>query len=330
MPTVTVGKPLGVARQGPVWAATPIPSLAVLECVVNISEGRQRDAVDGLAAACGPVLLDVHTDADHHRSVLTLAGAPDVVTEAALALARAAVERINISDHAGVHPRLGAADVVPFVPLDVGPSAGATVRARRLQVAGEVARTWGQRVAEELGVPVFLYGSADPQGRSLPELRREAFRGRRPDFGPGDPHPTAGAMAVGARPILVALNCELSADDGGRSLDADLAVARAVARAVRERDGGLPGVRALGFALASKGRAQVSMNLVDLAATGVETACEAVRREAQRHGRSVTAVELVGLLPAAELERCSPEFVDWSGLSPDQTIEARLGAAGSG
>jgi glutamate formiminotransferase len=294
----------------------------VLECVVNISEGRHRDVVDGLAAACRPILLDVHTDADHHRSVLTLAGPPDVVAEAALALARAAVERINMSDHAGVHPRLGAADVVPFVPLDIGPSAGATdeatVRTRRLQLAGEVARAWGQRAAEELGVPVFLYGSADPEGRSLPDVRREAFRGRQPDFGPGVPHPTAGAMAVGARPILVALNCELSAGDES------LAVARSVARAVRERDGGLPGVRALGFALASKGGAQVSMNLVDLTATGVETACEAVRREAERHGRSVTAVELVGLLPAAELGRCSREFLDWSRLSPDQTIEARL------
>jgi glutamate formiminotransferase len=131
-------------------------------------------------------------------------------------------------------------------------------------------------------------------------------------------------MAVGARPILVALNCELAAGGGGGGLDADLAMARAVAGAVRERDGGLPGVRALGFALASKGRAQVSMNLVDLAATGVEAACGAVRREAQRHGLDVTTVELVGLLPAAELERCSGEFLAWSGLSPDQTIEARL------
>jgi glutamate formiminotransferase / 5-formyltetrahydrofolate cyclo-ligase len=317
----------GSLGRGPVEAATPIPSWAVLECVVNISEGRHRDVVDALAAACRPVLLDVHTDVDHHRSVLTLAGPPGVVAEAALALVRAAVERINMSDHAGVHPRLGAADVVPFVPLDVGPSAGATdeatVRTRRLQMAGEVARAWGQRAAEELGVPVFLYGSADPQGRSLPDVRREAFRGRQPDFGPGDPHPTAGAMAVGARAVLVALNCDLAPGDGG-SLEADLAVARSVAGVVRERDGGLPGVRALGFALASKGRAQVSMNLVDLTATGVETACEAVRREAERHGRSVTAVELVGLLPAAELERCSREFLDWSGLSPDRTIEARL------
>jgi glutamate formiminotransferase len=129
-------------------------------------------------------------------------------------------------------------------------------------------------------------------------------------------------MAVGARPILVAVNCELA--PGGDGPEADLALARAVARQVRERDGGLPGVRALGFALASKGRAQVSMNLTDLAATGVEAACQAVGRAAAGRGRPVTAVELVGRLPAAELERCSGEFLAWSGLSPERTIEARL------
>jgi glutamate formiminotransferase len=278
----------------------------VLECVVNISEGRRPEVVAAVAAAVGPTLLDVHTDPDHHRSVLTLAGAPDEVADGALALARAAVGRIDVSTHSGVHPRLGAVDVVPFVPLDgigVDGAAGA-------------ARQWAERASGELGVPVFFYGSADPHGRSLPEIRRTAFGERRPDCGPPEPHATAGAMAVGARPILVALNCEL---DSG-----DVTVARKLARVVRERDGGLPGVRALGFFLASKGRAQVSMNLIDLAATGVEAACEAVRREADRHRRSVTAIELVGLLPAAELERCSGEFLSWSGLSPDQTIEARL------
>jgi glutamate formiminotransferase len=197
-----------------------------------------------------------------------------------------------------------------------------------LKEAAEVARAWGERVATELGVPVFLYGAADPRGRSLPVVRRAAFRERRPDFGPSEPHPTAGAIAVGARPILVAINCELAAGGGG--VEADLAVARAVAREVRERDGGLAGVRALGFALASKGRAQVSMNLTDLAATGVEAACEAVRRVANGLGGDVSAVELVGLLPAAELERFSDRFLAWSGLSPERTIEARLRQMRSG
>jgi glutamate formiminotransferase len=243
------------------------------------------------------------------------------VAAAALALVQDAVIRIDLSMHAGVHPRLGAVDVVPFVPLDDAGPGG-------LAAAGDLARDWGERAAAECEVPVFLYGAADPQGRSLPDLRRTAFRDRRPDFGPLEPHPTAGAMAVGARPILVALNCELASPGSGGDDGSDLTVARAVARAVRERDGGLPGVRALGFALASKHRAQVSMNLVDLPTTGVETACEAVRRAAEGHGRSVAAVELVGLLPAAELERCSGEFLAWSGLSPDQTIEGRLRAAG--
>jgi glutamate formiminotransferase len=301
----------------------------VLECVVNVSEGRRPEVVAAVAAACRPALLDVHTDADHHRSVLTLAGPAGEVAEAALALARVAVERIDLSAHSGVHPRLGAVDVVPFVPLDGLAGATGPGREAGLERAAEIAREWGERAAAELAVPVFLYGGAHPERRTLPDVRRAAFKEWPPDFGPADPHPTAGAMAVGARPVLVAVNCELA---GGPEADlgADVAVARAVAQAIRERDGGLPGVRALGLALASKGRAQVSMNLTDLAATGVEAACEAVRRAAAERGGDVTAVELVGLLPAAELERCSGEFLAWSGLSADRTIEARLGRSGSG
>ncbi len=299
----------------------------MLECVVNISEGRRPDVVAALAAACESALIDVHTDPDHNRSVLTLAGRRDEVAEAAIALARLAVERIDLSAHSGVHPRLGAVDVVPFVPLDLSEARGRVAGGPpTLDGAGEAARVWGERAAKELGVPVFLYGTADPARRALPDLRRTAFRERRPDFGPSEPHPTAGAMAVGARPVLVAINCELAGGGGG--LAADLAVARAVAAEVRERDGGLPGVRALGFALESKGRAQVSMNLTDLASTGVEAACAAVRRAATERGGDVTAVELVGLLPAAELERCSEAFLAWSGLSAARTIEARLRAAG--
>ena len=282
----------------------------MLECVINISEGQRPDVLAAVGAACGPALLDVHTDPDHHRSVFTLA-APRV-EEAAMALARETVARIDLSVHLGVHPRLGAIDVVPFVPL-----AG-----RTLEEASEAARAWGERVADELGVPIFFYGAADPAGRSLPDARRDAFRGRQPDFGPDEPHPTAGAIAVGARPFLAAINCDLVPGDG--KLDEDVAIAKAVARQVRERDGGLPGVRALGFALESKRQAQVSMNLIDLAATGVQAACEAVRQAAIALGSDVAAVELVGLLPAAEVERCSGDFLAWSGLSKEVTIEARL------
>jgi glutamate formiminotransferase / 5-formyltetrahydrofolate cyclo-ligase len=288
----------------------------MLECVINISEGRRPEVLAAVAAACGSALLDVHTDADHNRSVFTLAGrTADEVAEAAMALARATVERIDMAGHSGVHPRIGAVDVVPFVPIEPV----------RMEQAAEAARAWGERVAEELGVPVFFYGPADPEGRTLPDIRRTAFRERKPDYGPPGPHPTAGAMAVGARPFLGAINWELAIGSGG--LEADMEVARAISREVRERDGGLPGVRALAFALESKGVAQVSMNLIDLSATGVEAAFEAVRRAATKRGSDVTAVELVGLLPAAELERCSGEFLAWSGLSDDRTIESRLRAA---
>ena len=289
----------------------------MLECVINISEGRRPEVLAAVAAACGSALLDVHTDADHNRSVFTLAGrTAHEVSEAAMALARATIERVDMSGHSGVHPRIGAVDVVPFVPIEPVP----------MEQAAEAARAWGARVAEELGVPVFFYGPADPKGRTLPDIRRTAFGERQPDLGPPEPHPTAGGMAVGARPFLGAINWELAA--GREGLKADVRLARAIAQEVRERDGGLPGVRALGFALESKGVAQVSMNLIDLTATGVEAAYEAVRQAAAKRGSDVTAVELVGLLPAAELERCSGEFLAWSGLSPEVTIEARVGAAG--
>jgi glutamate formiminotransferase / 5-formyltetrahydrofolate cyclo-ligase len=165
-------------------------------------------------------------------------------------------------------------------------------------------------------VPVFLYDDADPDRRPLPDARRDAFDARSPDRGPHLPHPTVGAVAVGARPPMVAVNCWLDRDD--------VALARAVAAAVRERDAGLLGVRALGLRLAERGVAEVSMNLVDLDRTGVEAACMEVRRRVDAAGARVTKVEIVGLVPAAELDRCSPAFLRWAGLGPDLTIEHRL------
>ena len=283
----------------------------MLECVVNVSEGRRADVLARLAAACGPALLDLHADGDHHRSVLTLAGDGDRTEEAAHALLAAAAAEVDLAGHRGVHPRLGAVDVVPFVALDGSDPADAVAAAVR----------FGRSAAERWDLPVFLYDEADPERRTLPSVRRDAFRGRSPDFGPPREHPRLGAVAVGARPVLVAVNCDLA--------EPDLHAAREIARAVRERDGGLPGVRALGFILASRGQAQVSMNLVDLGATGLEAACTAVRAEAQQRGVHVTAVELVGLVPGAELRRCSREFLDWAGLGPESTIEARLAASRS-
>lgn len=281
----------------------------VLECVPNVSEGRDVRVLDAFRAACGPALLDVHSDADHHRSVFTLAGpGPRDAFAAAQELARAVARAIDLSVHSGVHPRLGALDVVPFVALHE-PMAEA--------VAAAVA--FADWIAGELALPVFLYDAADPARQSLPDVRRTAFRDRAPDRGPDAPHPTLGAVAVGARLPLVAVNCWLD--------DPDPARAQAVAREVRERDGGLPGVRALGLAVPGAGATQVSMNLVDLDRCGIETACTEVRRRVEAAGATVTQVELVGLMPADEMVRCSADFLAWSGLGPDHTIEARIASA---
>lgn len=280
----------------------------MLECVPNVSEGRDRDVLRVLERACGASLLDVHTDPDHHRSVFTLAGPdPADADEAARSLARAVAEHLDVSTHSGVHPRLGALDVVPFVALAGRPITDAVRAARDFA-------TW---IAHELVVPVFLYDAAVDDARTLPQVRAGAFRDFAPDAGPAEPHPTMGAVAVGARPPMIAVNCELDTDD--------LALARRIARAVRERDGGLPGVRALAFPLDTVRRAQVSMNLVALERTGLQVACEAVRARARAEGHDVVRVELVGLLPADELARCSEAFVSFAGLTEVQTIEWRLG-----
>ncbi|HYU38379.1 MAG TPA: glutamate formiminotransferase [Acidimicrobiia bacterium] len=281
----------------------------MLECVANVSEGRRRDAIERIGAACPQCLLDVHVDADHNRSVFTMvADDSDEIERCAAQLAHAVARYADDTWHDGVHPRIGALDVVPFVAL----SGTADERA----IAAHTAHDFAQWLAGTLDVPTFLYGDADPAGRSLPSIRRDAFVRRAPDFGPGEPHPELGATAVGARPELVAVNCVLD--------DEDVELASRIAHDVRERGGGLPGVRALGFELASRRRAQVSMNLTELAATGIEQACTEVRRLARGAGTSVAGVELVGLLPRAEFERCSPEFRRWAGLSDDVTIEGRL------
>ncbi len=263
-----------------------------------------------LAVSCGDALLDVHADGDHHRSVFTLAG-PDArgAVAGARALASAVADRVSIAQHEGEHPRFGALDVVPFVAL------GGTT-AERTQAAGE-ARAFGEWWASAHGVPVFLYDDADEQGRDLPHARTHAFRSRRPDFGPAAPHPELGATAVGARKPLVACNCVLATPD--------VTVARQIARRMRERDGGLPGVRALGFFLPEAQRAQVSMNLVELDRTGVQDACLHVRELARACGTDVAVVELVGLVPRRELDRCTDDFLAWSGIDADATIEARVG-----
>ncbi len=282
----------------------------MLECVVNVSEGRDMLRLRIIARACGPSLVDVHADADHHRSVFTLAGPGrrDAVA-GARSLAAAVAEQCSIVDHAGEHPRFGALDVVPFVAL------GGT-RIERAEAADE-ARKFGEWWAREFAVPVFLYDDADPEQRDLPSARATSFRSREPDFGPAAPHPRLGATAVGARQPLVACNCVL--------VSREISVARQIAREVRERSGGLRGVRALGFFLPEARRAQVSMNLVEIEHTGVQDACLHVRALAREHGTDVASVELVGLIPRRDLDRCTDDFLRWSRLDAESTIEARVG-----
>jgi glutamate formiminotransferase len=282
----------------------------VLECVVNVSEGRDMDRLLRIARACGPSLVDVHTDADHNRSVFTLAGpSPREAVEGARSLAAAVAEQCSIVGHLGEHPRFGALDVVPFVAL------GGT-RIER-EHAAEEARAFGQWWAHEFAVPVFLYDEADPEGRDLPNARSTSFRSRSPDFGPDAPHARLGATAVGARRPLVACNCVL--------VSRDITVARRIARDMRERTGGLRGVRALGFFLPEAKRAQVSMNLVELDHTGVQDACLHVRNLARRYGTDVASVELVGLIPGRDLDRCTDDFLQWSRLDAESTVEVRIG-----
>jgi glutamate formiminotransferase len=275
----------------------------VLECVANVSEGRLTKSIDALAYATGAALLDVHRDRDHNRSVFTIAGSAHETLTAVRRLAAAVATTVDLGAHEGVHPRLGALDVVPFVALGDTSHETATGAARAFA-------TWW---ASAHGVPCFFYDDADSAGRDLPAVRREAFVDRMPDRGPTQPHPLLGATAVGARPVLVALNCVL---DGGAVEDA-----QDIAREARERDGGMPGVRALGFWLESRDRPQVSMNLVDLERTGVEKACARIEELARARGHQLREIELVGLIPAAELARCGPEVRAAASLDEQRTIE---------
>jgi glutamate formiminotransferase len=278
----------------------------IIECVANVSEGRDARALGAVAEAIravpGAHLADVHSDPDHHRSVFTFLGAPAPVEAAALALAQAALPRIDMREHHGLHPRLGALDVVPFVPLDATPMTVAVGAARRV----------GAALAERHALPVYFYGTAalSPARRELPDVRRggyEALLPRlgtpagAPDAGPARFDARAGAAVVGAREILVAYNVWLDT--------ADLEIARAVARAVRERDGGLPAVRALGVPLPSRGLVQVSLNLVDYRVTPLPAVFDRVAHEARRHGVAVRRGELVGLAPAAAFGNRTPASV---------------------
>ena len=280
------------------------------ECVINISEGRDRQTIDAVCAAGAGTLLDLHSDPEHHRSVLTLAGPLGNVEDDARKVVGSAVARIDLRSHHGIHPRLGAADVVPFVPL-VGATSG---WARAIDARDRFARWAGT----ELRVPCFLYG---PE-RSLPDVRRLAFHPLRPDTGPGTPHPTAGASAVGVRNVLVAYNVWITedfaagADAGGQATSA-LAVARSLATALRG-----PGIRSLGLPVAVG--AQVSFNLIEPTSSTIVGVFDAVTAGAALRGCSVIRAELVGLIPETVLHGIPRRRWAELDLSDEQTIEARL------
>jgi glutamate formiminotransferase len=297
----------------------------LLLAVPNVSEGRDRAVLAELAARIaavpGAYLLDASSDPDHHRSVFTLAGGPEALTTALLALYEAALQRVDLRRHEGVHPRVGAVDVTPFVPLAGTSMATAVATAAHL----------GEEVARRFSLPVLLYEEAAQSTgrRSLSALRRGGLEalGRRlaepngaPDYGPRRLHLTAGATIIGARQPLIAVNVFLATTDP--------AVARAVARAVRESSGGLPAVRALGLALASRDRAQVSMNLVDRRRTSLGRLLAAVRREAEAHGVTVEATEIIGLVPEEALAEAAAELRPSPEAFRDRALEPRLAAAG--
>jgi glutamate formiminotransferase/formiminotetrahydrofolate cyclodeaminase len=298
--------------------------MTLVECVPNFSEGRRPEVVqdirDAIAAVQGVTVLDVSSDESHNRSVITFVVPVEKAVEAAFAGIRAARDNIDLNKHRGEHPRMGAADVVPFVPLD-----GTT-----MEQCVELARALGERVAAELEIPVYLYERAAtrPERENLANVRRGQFEGirdemptrpeRAPDFGPSRVHPTAGAVAIGARPFLVAYNVYLG--------DAShLGTAKQVARAVRGSSGGLRYVKALGLEV--EGQAQVSMNLVDIAQTPVHRAYDMVKMEAAASGVATTWSEIVGLIPEQALFDAAARHLQLANFDPEQVLERRVRAA---
>ena len=295
--------------------------MALIECVPNVSEGRHPEVVAAIAAAISGVagvrLLDHSSDGAHNRAVFTFAGEADPVSRAVLAVFETAVPVIDLRAHRGAHPRFGAVDVVPFIPLH-----GATMSA-----CVALARQTAATVADRLQIPVFLYEEAATRDarRNLAEVRRGEFEGLAakmaapewaPDYGPPRPHPTAGATAIGARAPLIAFNVNLATGD--------LSVAKAIAAAVRESSGGLPFVKALGVRLDHRGIVQVSMNLTNFQKTPMVRVFEAVHGEAERRGVSVLESEIVGLVPEAALPPEPEHTLRLADFSSDQVLERRL------
>ncbi len=296
---------------------------AIVGVVPNFSEGRRRDVIDPIVEALhveGARVVFAEADPDHHRLDTTVLGDADAVRRSAIAGVSTAVELIDMFEHRGGHPRMGAADVVPFMP----------VREVSMHACVELARDVGRELAETLNLPIYLYGEAAlvPERRSLADVRKGEFEGLReavaagdrlPDFGPHEIG-RAGATAVGARKPLVAFNTYLSSDDE--------AAAKDIAHVVRESSGGLPAVRAIGFAVPERGCVTVSMNLVDFEVTGIREAFDAVAKEASARSMEIMDSEIVGLAPEAALRPGDEEHVRLKGFSPEEQILERLVEAG--
>ena len=296
----------------------------LIECVPNVSEAR-HGVIGGMAAELGAIsglaLLDYSSDVSHNRSVFTLAGDVRALETAVMTLAARVIDAVDLRTQRGAHPRIGALDVVPFIPL----------RATTMSTCVDLAQTVGRALAERFSLPIYLYeeASAHPARRRLEDIRRGGFEGLAlkmtkpewaPDFGPAFPHPTAGATVVGARPFLIAFNVNLATDR--------LDVARHIAATIRERHGGLPCVKALGLALPERQIVQVSMNLTDFTRTPVHVAFDAVRAQAAAMGVDVRESELIGLMPRAALSDTTPEHLRLRHFSPNQILEERLARFG--
>ena len=295
--------------------------MAIIECIPNVSEGRRLDVVtrmaDAIRAVAGVRLLDVSSDPSHNRSVFTLAGDAAGVEAAVLALFERAVADIDLRTHRGEHPRLGAVDVVPFVPID-----GVTM-ADCVQLAKKV----GREVADRFKVPIYLYEDAsdNPARKNLEDIRRGEFEGLTakmtsagwaPDFGPAAPHASAGASVIGARMALIAYNINLATDR--------LDVAKKIAAGIRHSSGGFRFVKAAGFKLEDRGIVQVSMNLTNYEKTPIFRVFETVKREAARYGVAVLESEIVGLIPSAALMSAAEFYLQIEGFKPDQVLENKL------
>ena len=289
----------------------------MLETVPNVSEGRDPAVVDaiGAAFATSAALLDVHSDVDHHRSVFTLVGDEEPLLDSLLAGIATTVELVDLREHLGVHPRVGAADVVPLVPLSED----------EMELAAASAHALANRVGSELGLPVFLYGEVGFGRRpaffrrgGLDALRRRVEAGElTPDAGPLELDPRSGAVLVGARYALIAYNLELATDD--------VDVANAIARRVRASSGGMPGVEAIGLHLAESGRIQVSMNVIDVDQAPLHELVERVRAEAAARGVEVAGGELVGLVPERVLRAAEAAGVALPGVDGSRVLERALG-----